>query len=461
MMMEERLTSDTFQQARLSRDRRFDGRFFVAVKSTGIFCRNICPAKTPKEENVEYFDCAAQAVTNGYRPCLRCRPDSAPQSYAWLGAETTLIRAMRILKEFPEQSLQEISNRLGVSDRYLRKLFQERLGLSPKQYQISEQLMFAKKLLHESQLPVEQIAASVGFGSARRLQDNLKQTMQLTPSQIRSSNQEATSHIRIYLSVTPPYNWQQVRDFWRLRAAKRVEQVTDNSYARNFLWEGVKGCFIATYQENAHRFEVQIALDNVARLRSVVANIRRILDVDTDIQTVEARLLDTHLPESALISGVRLPGVFTLFEAATRAVLGQQVSVKAAINHVNQLVDSLGVDFINPLGVHDLDKQFPEPHLVAKSDLAFFRMPGARKQALVNLAKFVTENPESPPDEWLPLKGIGPWTINYAKMRGLSDPDIWLGTDLVIKKQIEKFDLATEKATPWRSYLTFQLWTHA
>ncbi|XOV79992.1 MAG: Ada metal-binding domain-containing protein [Aestuariibacter sp.] len=455
------MNTGSYQQARLSRDKRFDGRFFVAVKSTGIFCRNICPAKTPKEENVEYFDCAAQALTSGYRPCLRCRPDSAPQSFAWLGAETTLIRTMKLLKEFPEQSLQTIAQRVGVSDSYLRRMFRQRIGISPKQYQLSEQLLFAKKLLHESQLTIEQVAANAGFGSARRLQENLKKMMNLTPSQIRSERQVLHPFIQVYLSFTPPYNWQQVRDFLALRAARGIELVTEDGYARNFAWAGTQGAFKALYEHNESRFKVHIALEDVAKLRAVIANIRRVLDVDLDIHRVQAKLLETGLAESQMVTGVRLPGVWSQFEAVTRAVLGQQVSIKAAINQVNNLVAHIGQHYNNPLGLAELNRQFPQPQEIADGPVDFLKMPGARKTALQQLAQYIAAHPSNPPEDWLAVKGIGPWTIDYAKMRGLSDPDIWLGGDLVIKKQIQQYALQEQQAAPWRSYLTYQLWTLA
>lgn len=455
------MNRNSYQQARLSRDRRFDGRFFVGVKTTGIFCRNICPAKTPNEENVEYFDCAAQALTQGYRPCLRCRPDSAPQSFAWLGSETTLIRCMQLLKDNPEQSLKAIAVRTGVSDSYLRRLFRQRIGLSPKQYQLSEQLLFAKKLLHESQLSVEQVAVNAGFGSARRLQDNMKKLMQLTPRQIRSLHQAATTDIQVFLSFSPPYNWQQVRDFLALRAAHQVEKVTRDSYARNFRWAGTTGAFEARYNPEACRFDVRIALDDVSKLRLVIANIRRVLDVDLDIQTVEDKLLDTGLPVEQLVPGVRLPGVWSSFEAATRAVLGQQVSVKAAVGQVNLLVQELGDEYQNPLGITELNRLYPQAGQVARASVAFLKMPAARKNSLSSLAAFIDAQPDAAVQDWLTIKGIGPWTIRYVLMRGLSEPDIWLDTDLVIKKQIAKYHLQPALAEPWRSYLTYQLWTLA
>lgn len=467
------MNNQEWQQARMSRDRRFDGRFFVAVKTTGIFCRNVCPANAPKEENVEYYQHATQALQKGFRPCLRCRPDSAPNSYAWLGVETTLVRGMRLLREHAfkddaDSSLLNIADRLGISDGYLRKLFRERLGVSPKQYQLTEQLLFAKKLLHETHLCVEQVAASAGFQSARRLQHHLKETMKLTPTQIRQqqgAQKESfvNQRVQLCLSFRPPYCWQQVRDFWAVRAIPGMETVTENSYARSFHWEGSKGDFCATIEPHNYRFKVELSLDNYNNLQSVLHNIRRILDLETDYLVVQQGLLATGLTEPQLTNGLRIPGVWSLFEAGCRAVLGQQVSVKAAINKVAQLTQELGESQEMNNG---LTRFFPTPEAVAKNDLDFLKMPQARKNALRALAVFVVEqcrqnDKYAEPEQWLDIKGIGPWTVAYARMRGLSEPDIWLGTDLVIKKQIQQFDLKTYKAAPWRSYLTFQLWDHA
>lgn len=447
-----------YQQARQSRDPRFDGRFFVGVKTTGIFCRNICPVKLPKEENVEYYDLAAQAMQAGFRPCLRCRPDSAPGSFAWQGVETTLHRAMQLLKQHPEISLQTLCDKLGITDRYLRKLFQDRLGISPKHYQITEQLLFAKRLLHETSLSIEQIAQSCGFNSSRRLQENMQQHFRLTPSQVRQQETTATGKLHLKLDFREPYNWPQVRDFLALRAINDVELVSENSYQRNFTLGETSGHFIADYDPQARCFNLNLELDNYSQLGAVIRNIRRILDLDADSNLIQSQLTTAGIDEGKLVTGLRLPGVWSLFEAGVRAILGQQVSVKAAIGHVNNLVQNCN----NRVNGH---LQFPTPTQVQSSPLDYLRMPGARKETLRRLAEYCarTEQNEqqAQPDEWLQLKGIGPWTIAYAKMRGLSDPDVWLNTDLVIKKQLQQHSIDADIAAPWRSYLTFQLWSMA
>ncbi|WP_416306728.1 DNA-3-methyladenine glycosylase 2 family protein [Neptunicella sp. SCSIO 80796] len=442
----------SFQQARLARDARFDGQFFVAVKSTGIFCRPICPANPPKEQNVEYYPLAELAMQAGYRPCLRCRPDSAPYSCAWKGVDTTVERALTLLAEFPELSLEQISSKLGISDRYLRKLFKQKVGIGAKQYQLCQQMLFAKKLLHETSLNIEQVAAASGFQSSRRLQDNLKKTLQLTPKQIRSSKHIQHKSLRLSLSFRPPYNWPQLRDFLAMRAVPDMEWVSEDSYARTFSLDGVGGYFCARYQHDSHQFLVELDLQNLSILKPVLAQIRRILDLDADSHLIERHFEDLGMPRQDIVSGLRLPGVWSPFEAGCRAILGQQISVTAAIKLLSKLVHQLGSE-------QDGRYSFPPPQAVMQSDLTFLGMPNARRETLRRLAEYQLEDPTDELQNWLKIKGIGPWTVDYARMRGQSNPDIWLGTDLVIKKRLAQLQLDPQLAAPWRSYLTFQLWS--
>jgi AraC family transcriptional regulator, regulatory protein of adaptative response / DNA-3-methyladenine glycosylase II len=443
-----------FRQARLSRDPRFDGRFFVAVKTTKIFCRPICPANPPLEKNVEYFQLAQQAMQNGYRPCLRCHPDSAPTSNMWQGTNTTIKRASHLLHAHHELSIAEIAKKLGIGERYLRDLFKRQLGISPKQFQLFDQLLFAKQLLHHSNLSVEDVAQSCGFASARRLQIQLKKVTGLSPIQIRSRHTKVEQEIFVTLPYRRPYAWQVMRDFLAKRAIAGVEQIESDSYARFVTCNGQIVWFKATIQEQEGCFRVAIKLDDVTQLAKLLRNITRVLDLNADIQQISENLLASGLPEHQLIPGLRIPGVWDIFEAGCRAILGQQVSVTAAINLVTQLAEELRLD--SSLGL-----TFPTPQSVAQSDLTFLRIPESRRQSLHALAAWCRDNPDGSVDDWLAIKGIGPWTISYTKLRGLSAPDEWLNTDLVIKKQLEQYQINADRAAPWRSYLTLQLWNLA
>lgn len=342
------LTPQECQRARLSRDPRFDGRFYVAVKTTGIFCRPICPANLPKEENVEYFLNQAQALQAGYRPCLRCRPDSAPSSWAWKGVETTFLRAMKLIDngELQGQRLSELAERLGISDRYLRQLFQSHLGMSPKQYAQYHQLMFAKQLLHTSHMSITDIGFACGFNSTRRFNDAFQKVLKLTPSQVRRQSAPVTAQNRLSLAYRGPFDWAHMLAFYRLRAVDGIEQVEEDSYQRHVRINGCDGWFKATLASDS-QLEIEFELAELTELRHLVSQLRRVFDLDADIVSIEAQL-EQAAPGLVTHSGIRIPGVWNAWEAGVRAILGQQVSIKAAIGQLNLLVATLNYNCAKP-----------------------------------------------------------------------------------------------------------------
>lgn len=293
------------RRARLARDHRFDGRFFTAVKTTGIFCRPICPARAPKEKNVIYFDSAIEAANQGYRPCLRCRPDSAPASFAWKGTDTTLERALRLIDKgaLIDGTITALSDQLGIGPRYLNKLFQARLGASPKQYAQYQQLLFAKSLLQQTRLPVADVALAAGFGSVRRFNDCFVHALQLTPSELRRRSGGSASAglsppslpawrrrirksgeedgLSLFLSYRPPYDWDALRDFLKARLIPEVEWCDADFYGRTFGWPSadgpvLQGRFTARHRPQRRGFEVSVALDRPGPLLPIVRNIRRV-----------------------------------------------------------------------------------------------------------------------------------------------------------------------------------------
>lgn len=455
------LSVDQCQKARLSRDARFDGKFYIAVKTTGIYCRPICPAPAPKEQNVVYYATAIEAANEGFRPCLRCRPDSAPGSFAWKGVDTTVERALKLIGEgaLANGSVEDLADRLGVSGRYLRSLFQEKVGTAPKQYALYQQLLFAKQLLFESALPVTEVAFAAGFNSVRRFNDSFKQHFNLTPGQVRKQQKSATEYIELTLSYRPPYRWDLMQGFLTKRLIPSLEWIEGDCYGRTFDWfDGQsKGYFEATHLADKNAFRVKLFCDQRSNLLSLIKNIRRILDLDTDIAQIEAQLAQLPGMSEKLVSGLRLPGIWSPFEAGIRAILGQQISVEAARKLVAQVVDNYG----EPMGDKKL---FPTAQSLAETDFAVLRMPQSRKNTLMAFSRYCADNPQQDDlDQWLAIKGIGPWTVNYAKMRGQSDSDIWLASDLGVKKALAAItDAKTvdfEQAKPWRSYLTFQCWS--
>lgn len=472
------LTSEQCHLARYARDARFDGMFFTAVKTTGIFCRPICPASPPKEENVEYFSHQAQALKAGYRPCLRCRPDSAPFSPAWKGVETTFLRAMQLIDSgaLNSGSIVDLATRLGISDRYLRTLFDNYIGVSPKQYSLYSQLMFAKQLLHTSSMSITHVGFASGFNSTRRFNDAFQKELQLSPSQIRRAKPSNNLSNHIQLSFVGPLDWDHLLGFYRRRMIEGLEEVGDGYYQRTVNVNGSKGWFKATVAKESS-LDIEFELDDMSQLRSLIANIRRMFDLDVDISKVEAffTTIDSNLVAK---SGIRIPGVWSSWEAGVRAILGQQVSVTAAIGQLNLLVRKLSGSHqasnlqepANSQECSDLHKiaeasekaYFPTPKQIADADVSFLRMPGSRKEALKRFAEYMVDNEAEHPSKWIDLKGIGPWTIQYAQLRGLSEPNHLLVGDLVVKKFIRhRPAINAESVSPWGSYATFHCWNQS
>lgn len=457
------------QQARLSRDARFDGLFYVAVLSTGIYCRPVCPARAPAEHQVQYFASAASAAAAGFRPCLRCRPDSAPGSPAWQGTQTSLRRAMKLIDQGALQDGNQASlcERLGISERYLRKLFAQYLGVSPKQYALYQQILFAKQLLHQTTMPVTEIAAMAGFHSLRRFHDAFKQQLKLTPTQIRGQRMSQNSAvIGLELSYRPPMAWHLLLEFWQQRTLSGLEWLDGDRYGRLIDWPPGQGQHHGWFEVrpilDKHALQLTLHWHHHDTLLPVVKHIRRLLDLDADLHVIEQHLRG-QLGDKVK-TGLRIPGVWSAWEAGIRAILGQQVSIAGARAQLNRLL-VLGSEQAAPslAAAHKIDiqwRQFPTPAQVHANELLMLKIPGARRQTLLALAASMQASPDQHPSQWLPIKGIGPWTVSYACMRGLSETDVWLGGDLGIQKALARqhagFDATA--LSPWRSYATLQLW---
>lgn len=455
-------------QARLTRDVRFDGLFFVLVHSTGIFCRNICRVKAPLEKNVSYAHSAQQAIEKGFRPCLRCRPDSAPHSWAWQGTQTTLVRAMKLLSLCDGNSIEHTAQRLGISSRYLHKMFIDGISISPKHYQLYQQILAAKSLLQQTNLNVQDIAISVGFSGERQLQAHCKTLLKLSPSEIRKQvskqlNTEIEEDMSVFLSYRPPYDWQQIKNFWSYRLIENNESFDGDTFTKILNIHGHSVSVKLSHKPEKHGFYLYFSPLFSRYALSIIAVAKRMLDLEAEPQFINASLKKAGLPDSMLNAGMRIPGVASVFEAGCRAILGQQVSVKAAINKLNTLQNQL---------CGDKASAFVSAERVAQSNLDFIAMPALRKQCLRSFAEYCarhkldqTEVYSLDSEALLTIKGIGPWTINYIELRALAHTDKWLDNDLIIKKQIDALKaqgvvLDNKTASPWRSYLTLNLWSH-
>ena len=458
------LAKSMLAKARLSRDPRFDGRFFVAVKTTGIFCRPICPARLPKEENVTYFQHATQAMAQGYRPCFRCRPDSAPRSAAWKGVGATINRALSLLSVIPIERVADIAARLGISERYLNKLVVNAVGIPPKQFQNMQRALFAKQLIQQTHLSMTDIAITAGYQSLRQLQRAIEQYCATSPTQLRKRETVQQKTISLFLSYRPPYNWPYVRDFLATRAIEGMERVTQESYERYFSCKENLGFFKAVHDDVRHGFKLFIDLSDLSSLHTTIENIKQVLDLHADPLLIEQSLVQSGLSPEKLTPGLRLPSAWSVFESGCRAIVGQQVSVKAAIGQVTLLVHQLGkkVSTVTPYKSDKRDTSecysFPTPDDVAENSLEFLRMPQARKEAVRDFARLFANGNTPKHEDILAIKGVGPWTLDYLKMRGERNPDIYLGGDLIVRKMAQQFPVQPEKAAPWRSYLTLQLW---
>jgi AraC family transcriptional regulator, regulatory protein of adaptative response / DNA-3-methyladenine glycosylase II len=458
------LDPEVCRRARLSRDARFDGEFYLAVVTTGIYCRPICPARAPAEKNVRYFPSAALAARAGFRPCLRCRPESAPNSPAWRGTSTTVQRALQLLGQgaLNEGSLAELAQRLGVGERYLRKLFQRELGISPQALALNQRLLFAKKLLAETTLPVTSVAFAAGFGSVRRFNSAVKTQFKLSPSALRGRHGAAgvDASIRLQLHYRPPYDWEGVADFFMRHAIDGVEVATAQSYRRNFTLGSAPGSFEVRPAAGKNALHLQVQLADHSLLMPVVARIRRMFDLDANPAAIQ-QVLGQDARLAVLLQrfpAIRAPGHWSLYEASIRAIVGQQISTQAARNVLARLAAAACGDAPQTT--------FPAAAAIAALGDEQFPMPGRRRDTLRILCRRYSDREELlDVGSITGLPGVGPWTVAMAAMRGGGQPDTFPPRDLGLEKAWARLPGATatlQDATdtwrPWRSYAANLLW---
>ena len=469
------------EQARLSRDARFDGLFFTAVRTTGIYCRPICPAPTPHARNVRYFPNAASAEAAGYRPCLRCRPELSPAAGAGRRGDDVVARASRMIDDgaLDAAGIEALAARLHVGPRHLRRLFVDTLGTSPRQLQNTRRLLFAKQLLAETTLPITDVALAAGFNSLRRFNDAFLHAYGLAPTRLRRKQGPVAARPRqalvLRLAYRPPFDFHASLAFLRTRALPGVEAVAAGTYRRLL---DATGAWLQVEAWGGDEPALRLSLHGVAAaaLPRIVQRVRRMFDLDADPQAIHAHL--RHDPRlRALLDrhpGLRLPGGWDGFEVAIRAVLGQQVSVAAASTLATRLLARCGSDLPNPTD-DALRRLFPAPEVLAEADLAGIGLTGARSATLRALARAVCDqrlrfDPAQPLDAFVAaccaLPGIGDWTAHYLALRALGHPDAFPAGDLVLRKQVgggvpiseKQLRLHAEHWRPWRGYAAIQLW---
>ena len=477
------LDDATCYRAMRARDRRFDGRFFIGVRTTGIYCRPVCPARPPKLENITFYACAAAAEAAGFRACKRCRPETAPGTPAWVGSSAVVARALRLigagaLDDEDGGGVDALAARLGVGERQLRRLFEQHLGAAPGAVARAQRLHFARALLDDTALPMSEIAFAAGYRSVRQFNHAMRASFGSAPRALRRacpSAARAADGLSIRLPYRPPFDWRELLAFLAARATPGVEAVRDGVYRRTLRVGAAAGWVEIAAVPGSAALCVRLRPADGAAALAVVEAARRLADLGADPHAIGAHLRADGVlrPLVAARPGLRVPGAWDPFELAVRAVVGQQVTVRGATTLIGRVVARCGVrvDLAD-----DLTHLFPTPVAVATADLAGIGMPGARVAALQALAAAVAEGRvqldaarglDDVVARLTALPGIGAWTAQYIAMRGLGEPDAFPHGDLGLRAAFGNgagpvtaalLERAAEAWRPWRAYAAMHLW---
>ena len=472
-----------------SRDARFDGLIYVGVTSTGIYCRPVCPARSVKYENCIFYGSAAAAQDAGFRPCLRCRPETAPEMASWRGTSNTVSRALALIAEGAldgkSASVERLAARLGVGERQLRRLFLQHLGASPISVAQTRRVLFAKQLLHETRMPIADVAMASGFSSIRRFNEVFQHLFQRPPGALRRKSAAAATDdhdgVTLRLRYRPPYDWDSMLNFLHDRAIPGVEMVENHRYLRTVAMDGSAGSIEVSHEPQRQNIVVNIRFPHVRSFPAIVARVRRQFDIGADIQTIDAHLSSDPMlaPLIAQRPGLRAPGGWDGFELAIRAVLGQQISVAAARRLAGQLVALHGKPVPATYLAHPgLSHAFPTAEQLAKANAIGLGMPAARLATLKAVAEASVADPslfqplssmEEAVERLKDIRGIGEWTAQYIALRVLREMDAFPATDVGLLRGAALLDagrantpaLLLDRAEcwrPWRAYAAQHLW---
>jgi AraC family transcriptional regulator, regulatory protein of adaptative response / DNA-3-methyladenine glycosylase II len=475
------LDANACYRAIATRDARFDGRLFIAVKSTGIYCRPICPARTPKRENLAFYPSAAAAQEAGYRPCLRCRPETAPDLGVWRGTSNTVSRAVALIEKggLDGADVEALAERLGVGARQLRRLFHRHLGASPIAVAQTRRVLLAKHLVHETRLPMSEVALAAGFGSIRRFNETFRELFGRPPGSLRRAGgaPAPAGEVSILLPYRPPYDWPAMLAFLRARAIPGVETVAGDGYARTIEIGGAHGSVVVR-PTAGNALRATIHFPQLSALPVIVARLRRVFDLAADPEVIGGHLAEDRAlaPLVAARPGLRVAGAWDGFELAVRAVLGQQITVAAAVKLLGKLVAAYGKP-LSGTSPDGLTHVFPAPERLVAEDLSSLGIVRTRAAALASLARAVVADPElfgprrSLEDAVLTLRGlpgIGEWTAQYIAMREMREPDAFPAADIGLlramadrrgRRPSPRALLArAERWRPWRAYAAQHLW---
>lgn len=446
-----------------AKDARYDGRFFVGVTSTGIYCRCVCTARTPKPQNRRFFASAAAAEDAGFRPCLLCRPERAPGFAPIDEAERLAGDALRRIEAgaLEEAGLAALAQRLGVTDRHLRRVVQRTFGASPIALAQTHRLLTAKRLLHETRLSMAQVAFASGFQSVRRFNAVFQARYRLAPRDLRRAADVSAEGVRLHLPARGAFDADALRASLQSRAVARLERCDSEGYVRSVQVQGVAGWLrIAPDNRGVH---ITMSETLFPALRRIVADVRSAFDLDADMAAIDAHL-DAH-PSLAGVRGLRLHGEMDPFEVAVRTVLGQQVTRAAARTLASRAVERFGAPLATP--IEGVDRVFPTPQRLADAGLdalAQLGMPGKRAATVQALARAVADGAcvlergaiAAGRDGLARVPGIGPWTREYIALRGLGDPDAFPIGDVILDRARAGQDV--ESWRPWRAYAAMRLW---
>ena len=477
-----------YERARLSRDARFDGQFFVGVKTTGIYCRPICPAVAPKSSNVIFYPTAAAAGEAGFRPCLRCRPESAPGTPAWSGTSVTVRRGLRLISAgaLDDGSIEDLAERLGVTSRHLRRLFTQHLGASPLAVAHTQRLHFAKRLIDQTQMPMSHVACAAGYGSVRRFNDAFRKTYGRSPRDLRRRNDEpfnTETGLTVRLPYRKPFDWRGLMQFFTDRATPGVEQVLDDVYLRSIAVNKQSGVVECRHLKTDNSISLTLHGVATAEIFQVVQRARELLDLDAPVAEIGATLgADKDLGRMIKQRpGVRVPGAWDGFELTVRAILGQQVSVKAATTLAGRIAARYGAAIELPAsfgGRGDsltIERLFPGPEKLMRARFNNIGLVTTRAETIRRVAAAVVRGELSfdnsqDIDEFCrsltAIRGIGDWTAQYVAMRAMKSPDAFPASDLGLLKAIAKGENTkpvellrrAESWRPWRAYAALLLW---
>lgn len=480
------MDDDACYRAIETRDRRFDGRLFVAVRTTGIYCRPICPAPTPKRKNVRFFPTAAAAQSAGFRPCLRCRPEISPDLAFWRGSSNTVSRALSLIEDgaLDDADVNSLAARLGMGERQLRRLFQRHLGATPVAIAQTRRILLAKQLIQDTRLPMTAVAAAAGFGSLRRFNETFHTLYKRPPTALRRAGATEPSArtgdaVAVRLGYRPPYDWDGILSFLRARAIPGIEVVSGDRYARSVAVGDRYGTLVVEPPDGAS-LRVSVRFPELRHLPGIIARVRRVFDLAADPLAIGAHLgRDPFLaPLVAARPGLRVPGAWGPFELAVRALLGQQITVAAATQLAGKLVATYGDPLHDPLARDQgLTHVFPTPRQLSGADLTILGMPKNRRAALSALAAAVVTDPlifgprrslEEAIAQLRSLAGIGEWTAQYIAMRELREPDAFPAADIGLLRAMAAHIGArpspaallgfAERWRPWRAYAALHLW---